>query len=230
MDQHISKSRLAIILSGLGGFYKPKVRQEQYLMDSEIGASVLWNAYLLGDVEGKVIADLGCGTGLLGIGALLLGAKHIIFVDVDENALKMAKNNLSKMRSIFEHAQKSLIFDISKLKSESYTIGKADFICQNIEKLEIQADVVIQNPPFGTKVRHADVFFLKKALTIAPMAYSFHKSETKAFLELFFAKNNVKITHIWNFKFPLKATFSFHQRQIHRINVSCLRFQKEKSF
>ena len=79
MEQISSKSRLAVILSGLEGFSKPKVRQEQYLMDGEIGAFVLWNAYLLGDIKGKVIADLGCGTGVLGIGTLLLGAKHVFF-------------------------------------------------------------------------------------------------------------------------------------------------------
>jgi len=209
MKHIMSKSRLAIVLSGLEGFYEPKVRQEQYLMDSEIGASMLWNAYLLRDIEGKVIADLGCGTGLLGIGSLLLGAKHVFFVDSDEKALETAKNN------------------ISKVKSEGYSFGKPEFICKDIRKLELKANVVLQNPPFGTKAKHIDVFFLENALKIAPIVYSFHKSETKEFLQLFSAKKNVKITHIWDFKFPLKATFSFHRRQIHRINVSCLRFEKK---
>ena len=208
MRQIESKSGLAIVLSGLKGFLEPKVREEQYLMDSEIGASVLWNAYLLGDIEGKVIADFGCGTGLLGIGALLLGAKHAFFADSDEKALETAKNN------------------VSKLKSEGYSLGKARFICNDIGRLKINADAVIENPPFGTKTRHNDVFFLEKALETAPVVYSFHKSETLSFLERFAAKKNAKITHVWNFKFPLKASFSFHQRQIHRINVSCLRFEK----
>ena len=208
MTKNMSKSRLAIVLSGLEGFYEPKVKQEQYLMDSEIGASMLWNAYLLKDIEGKVIADLGCGTGLLGIGSLLLGAKHVFFVDSDEKALETTKNN------------------VSKVKSDGYSFGKPEFICKDIGKLELKADVVIQNPPFGTKVKHNDIFFLENALKIAPIVYSFHKSETKGFLHLFSAKKNAKISHIWDFKFPLKATFLFHRRQIHRINVSCLRFEK----
>lgn len=207
MRQITSKSKLAIVLSSLEGFSEPKVWYEQYVMDSEIGASVLWNAYLIGDIEGKVIADLGCGTGLLGIGAFLLGAKHVFFVDFDENVLKKAKNN------------------ISKVKSEGYRLG-GEFICRDIGKLEIKTDVVLQNPPFGTKNKHADIFFLEKALKTAPIVYSFHKSETKAFLQRFSAKNNAKITHIWNFKFPLKSTFEFHRRQIHRINVSCFRFHR----
>ena|SRR3989338_264328 len=209
MNQVGSKSRLAIILSGLEGFDTPKVRREQYLMDSEIGASVLWNAHILGDIEGRVIADLGCGTGLLGIGVLLLGAKRVFFVDSDKKVLQIAKNN------------------ISKVKSEGYNMGKTEFVCQDISKLKMSADVVIQNPPFGTKVRHSDVIFLEKALETAAVVYSFHKSETKPFLERFSAGKNAKITHIWDFRFPLKATFGFHRRQIHRINVSCFRLQKE---
>ena len=208
MNKIGSKSRLAIVLSDLEGFDTPKVRQEQYLMDSEIGATVLWNAYILGDIEGKVIADLGCGTGILGIGALLLGAKRSIFVDMDKRALGIAKNN------------------VSKVKSESYRLRKADFICQDIGEIKVKTDAVIQNPPFGTKVKHTDILFLEKALDTAPVVYSFHKSESKAFLERFAAKNDVKITHVWNFRFPLKATFGFHRRQIHRINVSCFRFYR----
>ena len=200
----MSKSRLAIVLSGLEGFYKPKVSQEQYLMDGEIGATVLWNALLLGDIEGKVIVDLGCGTGLLGIGSLLLGAKKAYFVDSDERALEIAKTN------------------ISKVESES---SKAVFLNEDIGRLNLHADTVVQNPPFGTKVRHNDTFFLEKALKIAPVVYSFHKSETKPFLGQFSAKNNSKITHVWDFRFPLKATLPFHRRQIQRIEVSCLRFE-----
>ena len=207
MEEIGSKSKLAVILSQLGGFNKPKLGREQYLMDSEIGAFVLWSAYLIGDIEGKVIADLGCGTGVLGIGTLLLGAKRVFFVDSDNESLETAKTN------------------ISKVKSEGFKIGKVDIIHQDVGKLNIKVDVIFQNPPFGTKERHKDSFFLRKALEVAPVVYSFHKSETKAFLQKFSNARNAKITHSWNFRFPLKAIFEFHRRQIHRINVSCFRFE-----
>ena len=210
MNEIRAKSALAIVLSRLQGFKQPKVSQEQYLMDSEIGASVLWNAYLLGDIGKKVIADLGCGTGLLGVGALLLGAKALFLVDSDKKSLEIAKNN------------------ISKVKSEGYTLGEVNYLHSDILVVTTKSDVVIENPPFGTKLKHKDSLFLERALEIAPIVYSFHKSETKAFLERFSAQKHAKITHIWDFKFPLKATFEFHRRQIHRINVSCFRFEKSK--
>jgi len=208
MKKITSKSELAVVLSKLKGFKSPQVRLEQYPMDSEIGASVLWNAYLLGDIEGKVIVDLGCGTGILGIATLLLGATNVLFVDSDERAILLAKTNHSKV------------------KSEYNEVGIAKFICQDIKHLNIKADVVIQNPPFGTKVRHSDILFLKKAIETAQIVYSFHKSETKLFLEQFTARNNARITHVWDFKFPLKTVFEFHRRKIHRINVSCFRLAK----
>jgi putative methylase len=206
-----SKSSLAVTLSKLEGFERPNVSQEQYMTDSEVAASVLWNAFLLGDIQGKVIADLGCGTGILGIGTLLLGAKKVLFMDTDEKALERAK------------------FNLSKLKSEDYIVeGKAEWLNRDILDIRVKADVVVQNPPFGTKVKHNDRIFLEKAMETAPIVYSLHKSESKSFMERFSGQKNAEITHIWNFRFPLKATFSFHRRQIHRIGVSCFRFEAKK--
>jgi len=230
MGKMMSRSGLAIALSKLRVFMDPKVMKEQYPTDSEVAATVLWNAYTLGDIKGKIIADLGCGTGILGIGALLLGADKVTFIDIDKEALEITKSNISKILEDFQDARKSKIFNISKVKSESlkYTglISKAEFIYKDIQDVNSKVEVVLENPPFGTKVKHSDRLFLEKALETAPVVYSFHKSESKSFLEGFAAKKNTRITHIWDFKFPLKASFEFHRRQIHRINVSCFRFEK----
>ncbi len=203
-----SKSGLAVVLSGLEGFERPKVSVEQYVMDSEIGASVLWNAFLRGDIGGKVIADLGCGTGVLGIGALLLGGSKVYFVDSDENALNIAKNSFEKVKS--EHSIR----------------GRASFLCMDIANFKEKVDVVLQNPPFGVKVRHADRPFLNKALDVAAVAYSFHKSESKRFIERFSSRKNFRITNVWDFQFPLKASYEFHSRRIKRIEVSCFRIER----
>ena len=43
--------------------------------------------------EGAVIADIGCGSGILSIGALLLGAKKVYAVDTDPLAVKSTVEN-----------------------------------------------------------------------------------------------------------------------------------------
>ncbi len=65
---------LEIALEGLEGFGKPDARMEQYLTPAPLAARLLHHAHLLGDIEGKAVCDLGCGTGVLACGAILLGA------------------------------------------------------------------------------------------------------------------------------------------------------------
>lgn len=211
-QKRLSKSSLAVILSQLKGFSGHKVSQEQYETNSEIAAEILWNAYLAGDLEGKTVADLGCGPGMLGIGALIMGASKVTFLDIDKKALETAKNAILQM------------------KSEGLIKNKAEFIEKDLKELEpkslMKIDLVLQNPPFGTKISHMDRFFLEKALEMAPLVYSFHKSETLEYLKRFLLRKNTKITRIWSFEFPLKMTQKFHRRQIHRIKVSCIRVEK----
>lgn len=47
------------------------------------------------DLSGKAIADIGTGSGLLAIAALLLGAKAAVGVDFDEAALTAARENFA---------------------------------------------------------------------------------------------------------------------------------------
>jgi len=201
-----SKKALEIVLSGLEGFQEPKVRVEQYSTEADIAAEVLWQAYMKGDI-GKVSVDLGCGTGILGLGLLALGAEKVYFIDSDQKVMDIAKANLAKLES-------------------EYNTGKAIFRCQDINDFNEPVDLVIQNPPFGTKVRHSDKIFLEKGFEVGKIVYSFHKSSTKKFVDAFSKDKNFKITDVFDFSFPLKATMKHHTRKIKRINVSCFRFEK----
>ena len=210
MKEINSKKRLAMALSGLKGFEKAKVRVEQYMTDSEIASEIVWYGLYKGDIDEKVIADYGAGTGILGIGALLMGARKVYFVESDSLALETAKENLGKVQS--EH-----------------TIGgEAVFLCQDVKKFDKKADVVLQNPPFGVKEKHADKEFLEKAFETADVVYSFHKIESKTFLNRFSKDKNFEITDYFEFDFPLKATMEFHRKKIEKIKVGCWRFERRK--
>lgn len=45
------------------------------------------------DVKGKQIIDVGCGSGILGIAAMKMGAAHCYFADIDDNAMKNMREN-----------------------------------------------------------------------------------------------------------------------------------------
>jgi len=45
------------------------------------------------DVSGKQVTDYGCGSGILGLAALLLGAHHVVGVDTDPQALEASREN-----------------------------------------------------------------------------------------------------------------------------------------
>ncbi len=45
------------------------------------------------DVEAQQVIDYGCGSGILGLAALLLGADHVIGVDTDPQALEASREN-----------------------------------------------------------------------------------------------------------------------------------------
>jgi len=202
------KSQLAIFLSKLKVFEKPKAKLEQYPLDSESGAEILWNAAQLGDIEDKVIADLGCGSGILGLGALLLGAKKCYFVDKDKSALEVAKQNL-KM-----------------LEKEIQGKGRAVFVCEDVKKFNKKVETVLENPPFGTKIKHADIEFLEAALKTGKVIYSLHKASTLDFLKSFVEKKEGSITYIFKLKVQLKPTMTWHKRKIFRVATICLRIEK----
>ena len=88
--------------------------------------------------ENDRVLDLGCGSGILSIGAMLLGAKECTAIDIDANSVKIAAENAQK-NGIDEnsyHAVCGNVIDDEKLVSD---IGTGyDLVCANIV-----ADVLI---------------------------------------------------------------------------------------
>ena len=113
----LSKSSLAVMLSKASVFSKAKIELEQYPTDSETAASFLWLAFNLDDIQDKIIADFGCGTGILGLGAAILGAKKIYMIDTDEEALELAKKNKEEIEEKLG-TKFSNIFFLHKIRSK----------------------------------------------------------------------------------------------------------------
>ncbi len=196
----LTKSRLAIQLSKLKLFDNPDPALEQYPTDSEVASDILWKALISDHLT--TIADLGAGTGILGLGAAVLGAEKVYLIEKDDKALKLAKENKAYLEQTFEELP--TVF-------ENITI----------QEFNTKVDTVIMNPPFGIQNVHADKVFLEKAFQIANNIYSLHKIESKQFIEQLAQDNNFVVKEIIQFEFPLKSTMKHHKQRIRRIKVGC---------
>ncbi|HHQ4799613.1 TPA: 50S ribosomal protein L11 methyltransferase [Aeromonas veronii] len=48
------------------------------------------------DLTGKTVVDFGCGSGILGIAALKLGAARVISIDIDPQAIQASRDNAAR--------------------------------------------------------------------------------------------------------------------------------------
>ena len=48
--------------------------------------------------DGRKVLDIGCGSGILSIGAALLGAEEVLAVDIDPQAVEVSKENVALNR------------------------------------------------------------------------------------------------------------------------------------
>lgn len=83
--------------------------------------------------KGTTILDVGCGSGILSIAGLLLGAKEALGVDIDETAVKTANENAEK-NNFFSPEFCAKHGDLSEKVS-----GKYDIVVANIV-----ADIIIR--------------------------------------------------------------------------------------
>ena len=185
---------------------KPKVGLEQYTTPSVIASDLIWNAYSLGDVENKNIVDLGCGTGIFAIGSALMGANFSVGIDVDEDSIDLAMEVKDKLK-----------------------VDNADFIASDICEFDepFDADTVFQNPPFGSQKNAdsgQDLKFIQRAIQFDPQVlYSFHMASTEEFLIKYYNDNNLEITHIFRYKFPIPKIYDFHTKEKRDVDVIVIR-------
>ncbi len=197
----IDKKSFEIMLELTPHIVRPKRRLEQYETPPSIAAHILWAAYMRGDIEDRDVADLGCGGLRLSLGALILGARRIVAVDVDDELLEYDEEYI---RGNGVHKITLIYADVS------------DVYLRNI-------DTVIMNPPFGVVKtnRGMDIVFLQKALEIASSIYTIHKYSpgleriTREIVE----ENDAEIVWRELLDFPIPAMYETHRRKIYRVKT-----------
>jgi putative methylase len=190
----------------------PDVNLEQYTLSTSAAATMLYlAAYTYGDIVGKRVLDLGCGTGRLALGAIFLGAESAVGVDIDKVAINGA----------IENSVNSNLRD------------RVDWVVGDINVVNGQFDTVLQNPPFGVQKRNADRKFLEKALDVADAVYSLHNHpvtdkrlltklkvsggqplqvETSPFLQKFVEEHGGRVEAVYALMLTIPKMFDFHTR------------------
>ncbi len=208
----MTENALAIVLSRLQVFDNPVERLEQYPTPSSIAAHVLMRMFRQGLIRMCHVYDLGCGTGILGLGALLLGAGKVTMLDVDEAALVQARKNYQWLiEEGFLDNQDAAVFE------------RGDVIgAQGV------GDVVVMNPPFGTRTKHADTAFLDAAAGMSDMIISMHKSSTMRHIHKWADRKAFTVQWEERVVYPIAASYAHHSRRLHPVDVTVVCLCREE--
>jgi precorrin-6B methylase 2 len=82
---------------------------------------------------GDRVLDVGAGTGILAIAAVLLGARHAVALEADEVACRAARENVAANGVEGRVALREGVADAAVLRSLGRTVGPFDGVLANIE-------------------------------------------------------------------------------------------------
>ena len=203
-----TKSALETQLAVVAGFEDPRADLEQYPTPPELAAHVVHVADLNGDIEDRLVVDLGTGTGMLALGAALRGPDRVVGIDVDRSALLTAVANRRRVG----------------------TRTPIDWIHADATRAPLCPDgptTVLMNPPFGAQRgnEHADRAFLETAASIADVTYSVHNGGSQEFIESFAADRGGDVTHAFRATLALERQFEFHDADSEEIDAEVYRIE-----
>ncbi len=203
-----TRRRLAQELAVVAGFDDPRAPLEQYHTPPDLAAHIIHVADLQDDIENRTTIDLGCGTGMLALGAAMRGPARVIGVDLDPAPLATARKNERRV---------SAMTDVTWIRGDATTIP----LCPD------EPITAVMNPPFGAQAGNegADRAFLETAADIATVSYSVHNAGSESFVDAFATDNNGTITHAFTAEFELPKQFDHHHTDTQTIDTEVFRIE-----
>lgn len=103
------------------------------------------------DLKDKIVIDYGCGSGILGVAALLLGAKKVYATDIDPQAVLATEQN-----AVLNGVAENIYVGLPDEFNETLKDQKADVFVANI----LASPLMMLAPQFATLVKSEGEFAL----------------------------------------------------------------------
>ena len=159
-----------------------------------------------GDLDGQAVVDVGAGNGILGLGALMLGATSVRLIEADPSVAEVAKRNASEAGREVE---------VTVLAVQAA-----------VDLGSVGGAVLISNPPWGVQTTGADRPILEAMFTSEAEVIHLMHHAGAGHVEALAA------SHGWHAEDVLRAPFRLplvhaHQRSGRRdTEVLCRRFTR----
>ncbi|MCH1539817.1 MAG: methyltransferase [Candidatus Poseidonia sp.] len=199
---------LAIQLSKLQPHPCLHVELEQYATEGDLAAYWTLAIDQIDGISNRVVADLGSGNGVLGIGCLLMGASHVIFVESDASAVGVIQTNLSSHPEF--HGR--------------WTVHQAH-VGRDPIPLE-DASLIVMNPPWGAQVPKADRPFFDLALESQVDVIHVLHHERAGHLSGLIRDAGWESEHLLRTEFRLPAQYAHHAKRKAFTDVLCWRIHR----
>lgn len=97
------------------------------------------------DLKDKIVIDYGCGSGILGVAALLLGAKKVYATDIDPQAVLATKQN-AELNGVLEHLYVGLPEEFNlELKNQKADVFVANILASPLMALASEFSTLIKS-------------------------------------------------------------------------------------
>jgi putative methylase len=183
------RSELVRALSNVPEFSRPDPKREQVATPPERAADLLFEALARGDLAGHSVVDLGSGTGRLAIGAALLGAGSVEGVEADPAAVELARAAATEAGAVV-----------------TWTV-------RDVAGVDVSAETVVMNPPFGAQNRGADQPFWDAALARPRAVYAFALADSRTFIARLTVARGARVEAQRPVPWTLGPTFRHHRKR-----------------
>ena len=179
---------------------------EQYATEGNLAAEWLAAMGAFGDLEGRAVVDVGAGNGILGLGALLLGASSVLLIEADPSVAEVAERNAAEAG------------------------GEVDVLVHAVQAAEdlgsVGGTVLISNPPWGVQTTGADRPILEAMFTSeAEVIHLMHHADA-GHVEALAASHGWRSADVLRAPFRLPLVHAHHRSGRRDTEVLCRRFSR----